>query len=250
MAFQPIVDVSRSEIFGYEALLRPLRAPGQPEGEASDVLRHVAREDLPGFDEACRAHAVALAGRLGLQGMLALNFMPLALVDARASLLRTLDVAHGQRLDAHRLILEVPGSACRGDTARLREVLADCRSLGVTTAIDDFGAAHGGLHVLADCERDMVKLDMQLTRGLHRDRARRAIVRAVSAMCSDLGISLVAEGVEDVDDAAELRELDVRLFQGYLLGRPAVGLLPTANLAAMDQLTGRHVALRLLEGGA
>jgi EAL domain-containing protein (putative c-di-GMP-specific phosphodiesterase class I) len=247
MAFQPIVDLTRGEIFAYEALVRPPPRHGQGQGCAADVLQQVTAGALPEFDEACREQALATAGRLGLGGFLALNFMPHVLPDSRASLLRSLAVAERQRIAPHRLILEVPGVACSADGARLRGILADFRSLGVITAIDDFGAAHGGLHLLADCQPDIVKIDMALTRGIHRDRARRAIVRAVTAMCADLGISLVAEGVEEVDEAYELRELDVRLFQGYLFGRPSVGMLPQPNLAVMDQLTGQHAALRLLE---
>jgi EAL domain-containing protein (putative c-di-GMP-specific phosphodiesterase class I) len=247
MAFQPIVDLTRGEIFAYEALVRPPPRHGQGQGCAADVLQHLTADALPEFDEACREQALMTAGRLGLTGFLALNFMPHVLPDSHASLLHSLAVAERQRIAPHRLILEVPGVACSTDSASLRGILADFRSLGVITAIDDFGAAHGGLHLLADCQPDIVKIDMALTRGIHRDRARRAIVRAVTAMCADLGISLVAEGVEEVDEAYELRELDVRLFQGYLFGRPSVGMLPQPNLAVMDQLTGQHAALRLLE---
>lgn len=247
MAFQPIVDLSVGEVFAHEALVRPVPVAGQPGGCAADVFRYVTPEALPKFDEACRERAVQLAGRLGLQGFLALNFMPQCLADPQASLLRTLEQAEANRLPPHRLILEVPGAACGGDSRRLRGILQGYRSLGVITAIDDFGAGQGGLHLLADCQPDIVKLDQALVRGIHRDRARRAIVRAVTAMCAELGISLIAEGVEDVDEAYELRELDVRLFQGHLFGRPAVGMMPAAHLAVMDQLTGQHAALRVLE---
>jgi EAL domain-containing protein (putative c-di-GMP-specific phosphodiesterase class I) len=248
MAFQPIVDLSRGEVFAYEALVRPGQHGGHG-GCASDVFSRIEGPRLGAFDEHCRALAIGAATRLGLDGFLALNFMPTALDDPRASLKRSLDVASSQRLPAHRLILEVACAAAGQDSGWLCGVLAEYRSEGVVTAIDDFGGGSGGLHLLADCQPDLVKVDIQLIRGIHRDRARRAIVRAMMTMCSDLGISLIAEGVEDVDEAYELRELDVRLFQGNLFGRPAVGSLPQPNFAVMDQLTGQHAALRLLEAG-
>lgn len=249
MAFQPIVDASRGELFAYEALARPPSSPGRDPGCASDVFSRVEVQRLGVFDEACREEAIRVAGRLGLTGFLALNFMPDLLEDPRESLRRSLSVAASVRLAPHRLILEVASPTACADSDWLRGVLAEYRAEGVITAIDDFGAVTGGLHLLADCQPDLVKIDGRLTRGVHRDRARRAIVRAVVAMCADLGISLVAEGVEHVDDAYELRELEVRLFQGHLFGRPALGMLPTPNFAVIDQLTGQHAALRLLEPG-
>jgi EAL domain-containing protein (putative c-di-GMP-specific phosphodiesterase class I) len=249
MAFQPIVDLVRGEIFAYEALVRPAPNGDAHAGCASDVFSRIEGPRLGAFDEQCRALAIHTAARLGFDGFLALNFMPEALDDPRASLRRSLEVAAARRIGAHRLILEVTGGAASLDSGWLRGVLADYRTEGVVTAIDDFGAGHGSLTLLADCQPDLVKLDIRLIRGIHRDRARRAVVRAVMTMCADLGISLIAEGVEDVAEAYELRELDVRLFQGNLFGRPEVGLLPQPNFAVMDQLTGQHAALRLLETG-
>jgi EAL domain-containing protein (putative c-di-GMP-specific phosphodiesterase class I) len=246
MAFQPIVDLSRGEIFAYEALVRRPPHGGNFDDHAGEILGRVPPDLLGEFDERCRDLAISSATRLGLQGFLALNFIPEVLADPGASLRRSLECAAARRLLAHRLIFEV-SAATRIDSRKLRAVLAEYRAEGVITAIDDFGAAHGGLHLLADCQPDLVKIDMQLIRGIHRDRARRAIVRAIATLCADLGISLVAEGVEEVDEAYELRELDVRLFQGYLFGRPAIDMLPQPNLAILDQLTGQHAALRLLE---
>src|SRR5688500_4187436 len=86
MAFQPIVDLARGEIFAYEALVRPAPNGDAHPGCASDVFSRIEGPRLGAFDERCRALAIHTAAALGFGGFLALNFMPEALDDPRASL--------------------------------------------------------------------------------------------------------------------------------------------------------------------
>lgn len=80
------------------------------------------------------------------------------------------------------------------------------------TALDDSGAGHSGLNILADFQPDVLKIDMALTRSIHADPVRAHIARAIVALCQALHISVVAEGIETVREAVALRELGVRLF--------------------------------------
>jgi EAL domain-containing protein (putative c-di-GMP-specific phosphodiesterase class I) len=95
------------------------------------------------------------------------------------------------------------------------------RAQGVCLAIDDFGAGYSGLNLLASFQPDVIKLDMLLVRDVDRAGPRQAIARAVLQVCDDLGIEVIAEGVETVGELAWFRRVGVRLFQGYLLARPA-----------------------------
>jgi EAL domain-containing protein (putative c-di-GMP-specific phosphodiesterase class I) len=101
------------------------------------------------------------------------------------------------------------------------QLLNRYRGQGVRLAIDDFGAGYSGLNLLADFQPDLIKLDMHLVRDIDRAGPRQAIARAVLQVCDDLGIEVIAEGVETVGEYHWLRRVGVRLFQGYLLGRPA-----------------------------
>ena len=109
--------------------------------------------------------------------------------------------------------------------AHVRGILGAYRELGFTTAIDDFGTGHSGLALLANLDTDLIKLDMELIRGIDASPAKRAIVEAMMALSRRLGIRVIAEGIETDEELKTLRLLGVRLAQGYLLGRPAIGQL-------------------------
>lgn len=228
MAFQPIFDVESSEVFAYEALVRTLEGAG-----AAAVLGQVNEDNRYSFDQACRVKAISLAARLGMTSFLSINFLPNAVYQPAACLRRTIDAAAEFDFPVHRLIFEVTENEQVRDPDHLRAIFREYKKRGMITAIDDFGAGHAGLNLLADFQPDIVKLDMALTRGIHRDRVRVAIVRAMIVMCRDLGISVIAEGIEVAEELETLRELGIRLFQGYLLARPAVEALPVVDTTVL-----------------
>src|SRR5690606_32276433 len=86
--------------------------------------------------------------------------------------------------------------------------------------IDDFGAGFAGLNLLADFQPDIVKLDMALVRGIDQSLPRRAIVSGVVSICQQLGIGVIAEGIETRDEAQCLADLGIALMQGYWFARP------------------------------
>jgi EAL domain-containing protein (putative c-di-GMP-specific phosphodiesterase class I) len=96
-------------------------------------------------------------------------------------------------------------------------------------AIDDFGAGYSGLNLLADFQPDQIKLDMKLVRGIERHGPRQAIVRAIDQACQDLGIDVIAEGVETVEEYAWLANQGIKLFQGYLFAKPAFESFPPVH---------------------
>ena len=102
----------------------------------------------------------------------------------------------------------------------LAEILREYKRIGFKTAIDDFGAGFAGLNLLADFQPDIVKLDMALIRGIDQSKPRRAIVAGVVAMCRELDIAVIAEGIESADEARCLADLGIHLMQGYWSGWP------------------------------
>lgn len=98
--------------------------------------------------------------------------------------------------------------------------------------IDDFGAGHSGLNLLAEFQPDIIKIDMALIRDIHLHRPRQAIVAGALAICRDLAITVVAEGIESQDEANYLRDAGVRYMQGYWFAKPAFQALPPLSAAA------------------
>lgn len=219
-AFQPIVDNSTRRVVAHEALVRgPLGA------SAASVISRLSRSELSETDCEGRCRAIELAARLGMQTSLNLNVTPHGLTSATA-MEQTLSAARSHGLDPGRLVMEVTETEVVADGIRFAEAISELRQQGVRLAIDDFGAGYSGLNLLADFQPDALKLDMNLVRGIESRGPRQAIVRAVLAACSDLGIDVVAEGIETRDELAWLRDEGVTLFQGYLFARPAFEALP------------------------
>jgi EAL domain-containing protein (putative c-di-GMP-specific phosphodiesterase class I) len=103
-------------------------------------------------------------------------------------------------------------------------VLGQLRRLGVRTSIDDYGTGYSSLAYLRHLPADELKLDRSLTADVDGDERAAAIVRHTVALAHELGLSLVAEGVEDAATAAVLAELGCDVAQGYAIARPmAVG---------------------------
>ncbi len=223
-AFQPIVDARRGVVTAYEALVR-----GAGDESAETILGAVLPSELATFDEECRKAALAMAQRLGVTCDLSLNLLPQGFRADRDCLASTLDMAIEQGFTPERLVMEVTEGEVLGNQDRFTELIGIYRGLGMRIAIDDFGAGYSGLNVLADFQPDQIKLDKNLVRGIEGKGPRQAIVRAILQVCRDLGIELIAEGIESENEYRWLLEEGVSLFQGYLFARPAFESLPVAH---------------------
>ena len=228
-AFQPIVDVGAREVFSYEALVR-----GTANEPAFRVLERVPSHARYQFDEDSRVAAIALAAQLGLRSHLNLNLLPRGLHESDTSVTSTLAAAERHALPIDRMILEVTEGEVIADYAQLGRQLNEFRSMGLKVAIDDFGAGYSGLNMLADFQPDQIKIDMNLVRGIERHGPRQSIVRAVVQVCGDLGIDVIAEGVESLAEYTWFAEQGVRLFQGYLFAKPGFESLPAAQFPDCD----------------
>ena len=218
-AFQPIVDLETRTVFAFEALVRG------PAGEgAASIFAQVDASNRYVFDQAARRRAIELACARGLHesgARLSINFMPNAMYDPARCVRASLAAARRAALDPSRLIFEMVEHEEVGDVSKAREIFRVYRTHGISNALDDFGAGHSGLVLLAELEPDIVKLDMALIRGIDTSARRRAIVAATAGMCRELDIRLVAEGIETRSEATTLSGLGINLMQGYLFGRPA-----------------------------
>ncbi len=127
-------------------------------------------------------------------------------------------VRHG--LPAAALTLELVEDTLMADPERGRQVLGELRRLGIRTSIDDYGTGYSSLAYLRHLPADELKLDRSLTADVDNDPRAAAIVKHTVALAHDLGLRLVAEGVEDAATGAVLAGLGCDTAQGYAIARP------------------------------
>lgn len=237
MAFQPIVDISTGDPYAYEALVRG------PNGEsAASVLAQVSAANRYTFDQQCRVKAIEAAARAGLGATgarLSINFLPNAVYSPAACIQLTLKTALAVGLPTDRLIFEFTENEEMIDPDHVANIIATYRKMGFGTALDDFGAGHAGLNLLARFQPDIIKLDMELIRAIDTSLPRRLIVDAVFRMCTALGVTVIAEGIETAGELAALRAIGIRYIQGFHFARPAFERLPTV---AIDVAAERRIA--------
>jgi len=211
MAFQPIVGWGERSVYAHEALVRC----EEPTLKSPDLLLAAADKLGRGL-ELGRLIRRQVAEKLATtSGCVFVNLHPRDLDDPE---LTSSDSPLSRY--ARRVVLEVTERASLESATDLRARLNRLRALGFRLAIDDLGAGYAGLTWFTTIEPDVVKLDMSLTRNLHQEPTKRRLIKSMTALCGELGILVVAEGVELAEERDALVELGCDLLQGYLFARP------------------------------
>jgi EAL domain-containing protein (putative c-di-GMP-specific phosphodiesterase class I) len=215
MVYQPVVHLASGAVMGYEALARFDIEPAMPPNEwfalAADVDLNVELELA-----AVRA-ALDRFGDLDRDCLLAVNASP-ALVTSDAFQQLIVDQP------VERLVLEITEHVHVTDYDTLQEALVRAGGRRLRIAVDDAGAGFASLSHILRLRPDVIKLDIDLVRGIDGDPVRRALASALVAFAREIDSLLIAEGIETADELACLRELGVPWGQGYFLARP--GELP------------------------
>ncbi|WP_027848544.1 EAL domain-containing protein [Marinospirillum minutulum] len=221
MAFQPIINCQTKEIFGYEALVRGLNNES-----AYSIISQINEDNRYIFDQLCRIKAIELATRLKITSMLSINFLPNAIYKPERCIRTTLEAAHKYNFPTENIMFEFTEVEKLEDNKHIRTVVEYYQSLGFKTATDDFGSGYSGLNLLADFQTDIIKLDMELIRGIASNKARQHIIKNCLSMFKDLGIRPLAEGIETEEEFLWLKNAGIELMQGYYFARPAFESLP------------------------
>ncbi len=212
MAYQPIVHAADGKLFGYEALLRASE-PKLPHPAA--ILDAAERLDrLPELGRAVRTAAAAPMPQTPGTALF-VNLHPRDLADetlfsAESPLARI----------APNVILEITERASLDEVSDVRDRVARLRKLGFRLAVDDLGAGYAGLTSFATLEPEVIKLDMSLVRDVDTNLVKRRVVAQMTTLAHDLGVLVVAEGVETLAERNMLVSLGCDLLQGYLLAKP------------------------------
>lgn len=207
---QPIHDLISGKAVGVECLARfadaTTRGPDAWFNEAADVGLGVELE-LAAICAALRTLPYVPA-----PCYMSVNASPATVISGEL-------LAAVQGCDRARLVIEVTEHGQVSDYVALGAALDDLRP-HARIAIDDVGAGYAGLRHIVDLRPDILKLDMSLTRDIAHDPARRALAHALVHFATEMGCSIVAEGVETEAERATLVALRVPLAQGYLFNRP------------------------------
>ena len=224
MVFQPIIDLQTGEVRGVESLARltaePRRSPDLWFIEATNVGLGVELE-LKAIREA----------------LLQLDMLPPSVyMSINASPATAASPLLAEILEAtplNRVVLEVTEHDAVSDYEALMGSLKDLRSRGLRLAVDDMGSGYANLRHILRLAPDIIKLDVELTRGIDVDTPKRALASSFANFAREIGAKIVAEGMETKPEYETLKELGVHLGQGYYLARPGPLPLPKELRAAL-----------------
>ena len=227
--YQPQIDLVSGQMVGLEALVRwehPVRgmvSPAEfiPLAEESGLVVRLGDWVLR---TACRQIKAWSDASLAPR-QTAVNVSTVQL--SRGCLVESVNEALQETgIPPERLELEITESFVMADHERSFKSLADLRALGVRLSIDDFGTGYSSLAYLQQIAAHKLKIDLSFVRDVMTNRSNASIVKAIIAMGHSLGLEIIAEGVEEPDQASYLRSLQCDVMQGYLVSRP----LPTDEM--------------------
>jgi EAL domain-containing protein (putative c-di-GMP-specific phosphodiesterase class I)/CheY-like chemotaxis protein len=214
MVFQPIMDLRSREVVGVEALARFLSLP--PRSPAAWFAEAVSLQMSRQLEMSTVRQALAHLPEIQNNVYLSLNCSHRTVCTNEFSLLMA-DIGH-------RVVVEITEHEPVEDYEVLASALSRLRAQNVRIAIDDAGAGFASLRHTLQLGPDIVKVDLSLTRDIDHDRARRALASALISFADELGMTIVAEGIETPAELEALMDLGVRYGQGFFLAEP--GPLP------------------------
>ena len=222
LEFQPIIDLESGEAVSAEALAR-WHHPDRGNLDPRRFLEAVERSgQLTAFTEAILDQALRAAGIWAAAGRpipVAVNISPRSLLDRRfPALVEQLLAEHGMSSDS--LVLELTESLTLSSMDIVDQVLAGLGRLGVALALDDFGTGFSSLSALARVPVRELKIDRGFVTEMDSSAEAMAVVRSTIELGRALGLTVVAEGIERVDQRQTLWNLGCSLGQGHLFARP------------------------------
>jgi EAL domain-containing protein (putative c-di-GMP-specific phosphodiesterase class I) len=229
--FQPIVNLQRGGMLGFEALSRG--PAGTQAHNPINLFEAAKTTDLVfELDRHCRRRALRTARDLPVPHMLFVNVVPASMYDPDfqgTSLIRLLE---GVGLSPERIVLEVSEGYAIENYTLFVEALQNFKQMGFSIAVDDIGAGYSGLEKIAHLNPRYLKFDMQLVRDIDRSHVKREMARALKTFADKMDSQIIAEGIEREGEQQACVDLGIDFGQGYLLARPAP--LETFNLGAEE----------------
>lgn len=215
-ALQPIVEPSEGKISSLEALIR-----GNDGGSPEHFFSTLDPDKIYEVDLQTKAYAFALAEKLGIGShKIAVNLLPMSLVNVPNAVEFLVSEIKKHGLQPEQVVIEVTENEMISGFNQFNSAIKQLRGEGIGLAIDDFGSGYAGLSLLTRFQPDKIKIDREIVSDIHLSGPKQAIVRSIVSCCSDLEITLVAEGIEKIEEWCWLESAGIRRFQGFLFARP------------------------------
>lgn len=220
LAYQPIVCPDTGEAYGYEALLRwtDPELGSVPPSIFIPIAEQCGMARMVG--EWVIHKALAECARWA-EGIVSINISTLHF-QSRDFIEYVVTEAARNKLPHDRILLEITETAMFSNPELAAQILIELRQLDLRVALDDFGTGYSSLSNLRDFEIDCIKIDKSFVDSLGQDRHTSAIVSSVAALARLLGLRVVAEGVESVEQVQSLRLMGCGLLQGFYYSKPLV----------------------------
>ncbi len=224
--FQPVLNMQTGEIIGYEGLIR---GPSDSPLHSPLTLFRVARANnlTVEVEHMCRSVVLERFAALSLSGKLFLNVSPECLCQPGVKHGETLGYLHQYGIDPKRVIIELTENYPTFDYDLMREAVRHYRDMGFQIAIDDLGEGFSSLRLWSELRPDYVKIDRHFIHGINHDPVKLQFVRSITEIAEKTGTQVIAEGIETQSELLLVRDLGIRLGQGYHIARP------NSNPAAM-----------------
>ncbi|HAJ70743.1 MAG TPA: PAS domain S-box protein [Methylophilaceae bacterium] len=223
MYYQPQINIRTGEVIGMEALIRwqlPSRKLLLP-SEFLPFIEHTQQiVTLSEWIIDTVLKQIALWQHEGLNFHVAINIAAQHLSDKRfvSSLERILNTY--PEVSPDKLNFEITESAAIGDIKNVTRIINDCKKLGVTFAIDDFGAGYSSLTYLRRLPVDMIKIDRSFIHGMLNDADDLAVVSSIITLCREFNRGVIAEGIESIEQGTKLIDLGCDFAQGHGIAKP------------------------------
>lgn len=218
--FQPIIAANDRSIYGYEALIRGVKSTGElmyPD----ELFSKSARNDCNFLlDRLCRESALKTAAVKKIHQHVFINFLPTSIYDPEFCLKSTIKWANQLEFDPKNIVFEVVETESAKDQEHLKSILTYYRNQGYKIALDDVGEGYSNLNILIDLHPDIIKIDRNIIRDIHKDSFKQSVYKALSTVARDNGIDILAEGVETPYELEVIEDLGVDYMQGYYFCKP------------------------------
>ncbi len=217
--FQPIISLQDGKLLGFEALARWIDAEHGFVSPAKFIPLAEERGIIAALTDKLLYHAANVASGWPDDVFLSFNLSSVQLVDPNTAtdIIQTIEKAG---LPAHRLEIEVTETAMMSDPETASMIIDELHSAGIRISMDDFGTGQSSLGRLRELKLDKVKIDRAFIMAIGEDKPAEHIVRAILEMCAGLDLTVVAEGIEEMNQAESLKRYGCHAGQGYLFGKP------------------------------
>lgn len=217
--FQPIISLQDGKLLGFEALARWIDPDLGFVSPAKFIPLAEERGIIAPLTEKLLFHAAKVAAGWPDEIFLSFNLSSVQLVDPNTAseIIRTIGKAG---LPANRLEIEVTETAMMSDPETASMIIDELHNAGIRISMDDFGTGQSSLGRLRELKLDKVKIDRAFIMAIGEDKPAEHIVRAILEMCAGLDLTVVAEGIEEMNQAESLKKYGCHAGQGYLFGKP------------------------------